>query len=149
MKKDIRYVPSPSTVVEGMLDLAALTSLDTLYDLGCGDGRIVIGAAARGARAVGIDIDPGLIARCQENARLAGCADSVEFRVGNFFQVDLSQATVITLYLLTSVNRALRSRLLALQPGTRLISHSFDMDDWLPDRMVTVDCKQLYLWTVP
>ncbi len=69
--------------------------------------------------------------------------------MGNFFQVDFSQATVITLYLLNSVNRALRSRLLALQPGTRLISHSFDMDDWLPDRMVTVDCKQLYLWTVP
>ncbi|MBT9584033.1 class I SAM-dependent methyltransferase [bacterium] len=149
MKKDIRYVPSPSAVVEGMLDLAALTSRDTLYDLGCGDGRIVIGAAARGARAIGFDLDPGLIARCHENARLARCSHNVDFRVGNFFQVDLSEATVIALYLLTSVNRALRSRLVALRPGTRVVSHSFDMGDWPADCMVTVDCKQLYLWTIP
>lgn len=148
MKKDIRYIPTPTAVVEAMLDLARLTPSDVLFDLGSGDGRIVIGAASRGARAVGIDLDPTLIRRSQDNAYRAGCSHRTEFRLGNFFLLDLGEATVITLYLLASVNRALRPRLLALRPGTRLISHSFGMDDWLPDSLTTVEHKELYHWTL-
>jgi len=113
LKKDIRYVPTPAVVVETMLDLAALTAQDTLFDLGCGDGRLVIGAAGRGARAVGVDLDPSLIRRSQAHAIHAGLAHRTEFRLANFFHAPPSMATVITLYLLTSVNRALRPRLRA------------------------------------
>jgi 2-polyprenyl-3-methyl-5-hydroxy-6-metoxy-1,4-benzoquinol methylase len=131
-----------------MLDLAALQAQDCLFDLGCGDGRLVIGAARRGARAVGVDLDASLVRRCQARAIEAGVSHRVEFRRDNFFEVDLQEATVITLYLLTSVNRALRPRLQALRPGTRIISHSFAMDDWQPDFMTVVECKELYHWTV-
>ena len=130
-----------------MLDLARITSEDVLFDLGCGDGRIVIAAAARGARAVGVDLDPSLVVRCRVNADRAGCTEQVEFLVANFFEVDLRRATVITLYLLSSVNRLLLPKLKALAPGVRVVSHSFEMGDWAPDRTIEVEHKMLYMWT--
>ncbi len=132
-----------------MLSLAEVGPQDVVFDLGCGDGRLVIAAAQRGARGVGIDIDPGLVARCQENARQAEQLERTEFRVGNLFETDLSKATVVMIYLLHSVNRRLLPNLRKeLAPGTRLVSHSFDMgDEWSADRRITVEDKWLFLWT--
>ena len=149
MKKDIRYVPTPPLVVETMLDMSELSPGDRLYDLGCGDGRILIAAAARGVQGVGIDIDPSLIARCRENARTAGCEELVHFEVGDLFRADLRPASVVTLYLLGSVNERLKPRLTALlRPGTRVVSHSFAMGDWEPDLVAMVEAKIVYRWTV-
>ncbi|MFN8608068.1 MAG: methyltransferase domain-containing protein [Vulcanimicrobiota bacterium] len=149
MKKDIRYVATPTGVVEAMLALAEVGPQDLVFDLGCGDGRLVVAAARRGARAVGIDIDPGLISRSEENARRANQQERTEFRRENLFHTDLSDATVVLLYLLHSVNRRLLPKLRReLRPGTRLISHSFDMGDWLADRQITVESKWVYRWTL-
>lgn len=148
---DVPYVPTPRPVVERMLELAAPTGEDFLIDLGSGDGRIPITAAQRfGTRGVGIDLDPRRIAEARENARRAGVADKVEFRQEDLFETDISGATILTLYLLPSVNLKLRPRLLQeLKPGTRVISHDWDMGDWRPDRTVRLGSKTLFKWVVP
>lgn len=147
---DVHFVPSPEDVVEAMLQLAAVGPEDVLYDLGCGDGRIVLAAARRGARAVGVDLDPSLIARCQASAEQAGVSDRVRFERQNFHDVDLSDATVVALYLAPDLNRKLRARLLEqLRPGARIISHGFTMGTWKPHRRQVVDGRNIYLWTIP
>jgi SAM-dependent methyltransferase len=147
---DVVYVPTPEPVVEKMLDLARVGKGDVVYDLGCGDGRIVVAAAQRGARrGVGIDIDPERIAEAKENVRAAGVSDRVEIIQGDLFELDLADATVVTLYLLPDLNLRLRPKLLALKPGTRIVSHAFDMGDWKPERKAEVDGKTVFFWTVP
>jgi SAM-dependent methyltransferase len=147
------YVPTPQEVVERMLELARVTKADVVYDLGCGDGRIVITAAKKyGARGVGVDIDPERIAESKANAERAGVAHLVEFRLEDAMRVDVSPATVVTLYLLSSSNLKLRPRLTQqLRPGARIVSHAFSMGDWLPDKQETfVDSngvsRYLFLW---
>ena len=134
------FVPTPMEVVEQMLAPARVGPGDVVYDLGCGDGRIVITAAKRfGARGVGIDIDPALVAESRRNADTAGVAAWAEFRQGDLFEADLQEATVVTLYILRGLNERLRPKLLReLRPGTRIVSHNFDMGDWLPDSAVEV-----------
>jgi len=149
------FVVTPQDVVVRMLELAGVTRRDVVYDLGCGDGRIVIEAARRyGARGVGIDIDPARIAEAEENARKAGVERLVTFRIQDALQTDVSDATVVTLYLLSSMNVRLRPRLTRqMKPGSRIVSHSFAMGDWEPD---VVDgftdqagtSQTLYLWTL-
>lgn len=147
---DVPYVPTRPNVVNGMLKMANLKKGDVLYDLGCGDGRIVVAAAKQyGVTAVGFDIDPERIAEANANAKAAGVADRVKFVNANLFKTDLSKATVITMYLLPTVNMQLRPKILALKPGTRIVSHAFDMGDWKPDRTEDVDGSTIYFWTVP
>ena len=148
---DVPYVPTPRPVVDKMLELAAPTAEDYLIDLGSGDGRIPITAAERfGTRGLGIDIDPRRIAEARENAERAGVTDKVEFRRENLFEADLSQATILTLYLLPSVNLKLRPKILEeLKPGTRVVSHDWDMGDWTPDRTVDLGNKTIHMWVVP
>jgi SAM-dependent methyltransferase len=148
---DVPYVPTRPELVEQMLKLANVKKTDVVYDLGCGDGRIVIMAAQKfGARAVGVDADPERIKEANANAEKAGVADRVKFVEGNLFNADIHDATVVTLYLLPDVNMRLRPKLLKdLKPGTRIVSHSFDMGDWKPDREIEVEGSRLYLWTVP
>jgi ribosomal protein L11 methylase PrmA len=148
---DVPYVPTPETVVSAMLRLAQVKKGDVLYDLGSGDGRIVIAAARRyGIRAVGIDIDPRRIAEANAKAREAGVANRVRFIRQDLFDADFSEATVVTLYLLPRLNLKLRPKLLAeLRPGTRIVSHGFDMGDWKPERVVEVGNNTIYLWVVP
>jgi SAM-dependent methyltransferase len=135
--------------VDEMLRLAEVNDKDFVIDLGSGDGRLVITAAQKfGARGLGMDIDANLVAESEENARLAGVADRVKFAQQDFFKADISQATVITMYLLPSVNMLLRPVLLGLKPGTRIVSHDFDLGDWPPDRKTTVR-KNTFLWIVP
>ncbi|KQT09445.1 class I SAM-dependent methyltransferase [Ramlibacter sp. Leaf400] len=150
-KLDVPYVPTPMEVVNKMLDMGKVGASDVLYDLGCGDGRIVVTAAKeRGARGVGIDIDPQRIAEANENAEKAGVKNRVEFRVGDLFQADFAPATVVTLYLLPDLNRKLRPQLWQqLKVGTRVVSHAFDMgDEWPPERTERVDFKTIYSWTI-
>lgn len=147
---DVPYVPTRQTVVDAMLKLANVKKGDVLYDLGCGDGRIVVTAARDyGATGVGFDIDPQRIAEANANAKSAGVADKVKFVNANLFDTDLNKATVITMYLLPTVNMKLRPKILALKPGTRIVSHAFDMGDWKPDRTETVDGATIHFWTVP
>ena len=153
---DVPFVPTPSEVVDEMLRLADVKSGDVLYDLGCGDGRIVIAAAKRyGVKAIGIDIDPVRIRESNENAAQAGLTGKVRFLQEDLFKADFKDATVITMYLLTSVNLRLRPKLLAeLRPGTRLVSHSFEMGDWRPDKTSAVstsfgDERDVHFWVVP
>jgi cyclopropane fatty-acyl-phospholipid synthase-like methyltransferase len=148
---DVPYVPTPPAVVTAMLQLAQVKKGDLVYDLGCGDGRIVIEAAKRyGARGVGIDIDPERIEEARKNAEEAGVSDRVEFRQQDLFEVDLRKANVVTLYLLQSVNMKLRPRLLdQLKPGARVVSHAFDMGDWEPRETVHVEGYTAYLWVIP
>jgi tRNA G37 N-methylase Trm5 len=149
-KLDVPFVPTPEPVVEQMLELAAVGPRDVVYDLGSGDGRIVVAAAKRGARAVGIDLDPDRVREARANARRAGVEGRVEFRQGDLFEVDLRPATVVTMYLLPDVNLELRPKLMReLKSGTRVVSHSFDMGDWKPTRTVEVDGRKVYLWIVP
>jgi SAM-dependent methyltransferase len=150
-EKDVPYVSSPYEVVEEMLKLANVQSNDVVYDLGCGDGRIVITAAQKyGAHGVGIDIDPVRIKEAWENARKAEVTDKVKFIERDLFEADISEATVVTLYLLRTVNLKLRPKLLAeLNPGTRIVSHAFDMGDWKAEKTSTVLGKEIYFWTVP
>ncbi len=147
---DVPYVPTPQVVVDEMLRLADVRADDFLIDLGSGDGRIPVTAAANfGARALGVDIDPGRIADSHANAKAAGVTDRVTFRQGNLFDLDLSPATVVTMYLLPEINRKLRPRLFQmLRPGTRVLSHDFDMGDWQPDRTVSVQ-RRIYYWVIP
>ena len=147
---DVPFVPTSQALVIEMLKLANVTKADTVYDLGCGDGRIVITAAKQfGAHGVGVDINPERIQEANENARRAGVADKVKFIEGDLFTADIHPATVMTLYLLPNVNMKLRPRLWKeLKPGTRVVSHSFDMEDWAPDKEVDSNGSRLYLWTI-
>jgi len=148
---DVAYVPTNQKVVDAMLEMAKVTKDDTIYDLGCGDGRIVITAAKDfGASGIGIEIRPELVERAGENARQAAVADKVKFIEADLFKTDFSRATVVMLYLSPSVNLRLRPRLLKqLKPGTRIVSHDFDMGDWKPEQTIKVGDATLYLWTVP
>ena len=148
---DVPYVPTPQSVVDRMLDMAKVTGEDYLIDLGSGDGRIPIAAAKRfGTKGMGVEIDPVRIQEAKTNAVNARVADKVEFRKQDLFETDLSQATVLTMYLLPRVNLQLRPRILnTLKPGTRVVSHSFDMGDWKPDQKIIVDGRPIYLWIVP
>jgi len=151
VKRDVPYVPSPNPVVDGMLHLAGVKAGDTVYDLGCGDGRIVIAAAKNhGAKGVGVDIDPERIKEARANAKTANVEDKVKFEQNDLFKANIADATVVTLYLLPDVNVRLKPKLLKeLKPGTRIVSHSFDMGDWKPEREEVVEGRHLYLWTVP
>lgn len=148
---DVPYVPTPPEVVDEMLRMAAVTKDDVVYDLGCGDGRIVIAAAKKyGARGVGVDIDPQRIKEANENARKEGVTDHVKFIQQDLFQTDLSEATVVTLYLLPDINLKLRPKLWReLRPGARVVSHAFTMGDWEPERTANVDGRMVYFWTIP
>lgn len=151
VKLDVPYVPTRPEVVNAMLKLANVTSKDVVYDLGCGDGRIVITAAKKyGATGKGIDINPERIAEAKANAAEAKVGDKVKFVVADLFKTDFSPASVVTLYLLNSVNMRLRPLLLSqLKPGTRIVSHAFDMGDWKPEKTLEVDGATIYLWTIP
>ena len=148
---DIFFAATPQRIVTAMLQLAAVTSDDIVYDLGSGDGRVVILAAQRfGARGVGIEIDPQLVARSRQLAREAGVGDTVTFIEGDFYQADLSQATVVTMWLSPRINEELAPKLRReLQPGARIVSHQFRMGEWMPDEQVTIDGEQVFLWKVP
>lgn len=148
---DVIYVPTPYEVVEEMLSIARVRKGDVLYDLGSGDGRIPVTAAKNyGIRAVGIDIDPQRIKEANENARKNRVTKLVSFKQENLFTTDFREATVVTLYLLPDLNRKLMPRLLSeLKPGTRIVSHQFDMGDWKPEKTVEVGSRTIYLWTVP
>ncbi|MGH7390014.1 MAG: SAM-dependent methyltransferase [Candidatus Rokuibacteriota bacterium] len=152
---DVPYVPTKEPIVDQMLKMASVRAGDVIYDLGCGDGRIVITAAKRfGIRGVGIDIDPERIAEANANAKQAGVADRVKFIQGDLFDAKIGDATVVTLYLLPDVNLKLRPKLLSeLRPGTRIVSHNYDMGDWKPQQTatLTVDGTEhtVYFWTVP
>jgi SAM-dependent methyltransferase len=146
------YVPTPADVVERMLDLASVTGQDVVYDLGSGDGRLVIAAARRGARGVGIDIDPERVTEAQANAKAAGVEHLTTFVLGDALQADVSEATVVTLYLLSSSNLRLRPMLTKqLRPGARVVSHAFGMGDWRAEKVDTFkdangSTRTLYLW---
>ncbi|HYD94107.1 MAG TPA: class I SAM-dependent methyltransferase [Noviherbaspirillum sp.] len=144
------YEPTPPYVVDRMLELAKVSENDLLYDLGCGDGRIVITAAQkRGSRGVGIDLDPQRIAEATENAEKAGLGNRVKFLVGDLYTSDFSDATVVTLFLWPHVNRKLRPILWRqLRPGARVVSHMWDMGEWLPDKTELADDRKIHVWTV-
>ncbi|MHC5743956.1 MAG: class I SAM-dependent methyltransferase [Nostoc sp.] len=148
---DVPYVPTPQPVVDAMLQVAKVNKNDVLYDLGSGDGRIVNTAAQKfGTRGIGIDINPERIQEANANAQKAGVTDRVKFVQQDLFTTDFSEATVVTLYLLPEVNAKLRPKLLSeLKPGTRIVSHAFDMGDWKPDQTLNVEGKTIYYWVVP
>ncbi|HJZ96027.1 MAG TPA: class I SAM-dependent methyltransferase [Candidatus Solibacter sp.] len=156
---DVPYVPTTEAAVDAMLKLAGVTKNDIVYDLGCGDGRIVIEAAKQyGARGVGIDIDPQRIAEANANAKRVGVEKLVRFEENDLFKADFKEATVVTLFLLSSVNQRLKPKLLGeLKPGTRVVSNTFDMGDWKPEKEFIVPntdddsflSHRLYLWTIP
>jgi SAM-dependent methyltransferase len=148
---DVPFVPTPQEVVERMLQMAKVGKDDVLYDLGCGDGRIVVTAAkAHGARGTGIDIDPERIGEARKNAEQAGVAGQVSFKVADLFETDISPASVVTLYLLPNINTRLRPRLWKqLKVGARVVSHAFDMGpEWPPDKTDSVDGRSIYYWTI-
>jgi len=155
---EVPYLPTTQPAVEAMLKLAGVTANDVVYDLGCGDGRIVVTAAKLyGARGVGIDIDPQRIREANENAKKTGVEQLVRFEENDLFKADIREASVVTLFLLSSVNARLRPKLLEeLRPGTRVVSNTFDMGEWKPEKEFTVDTgdegyfsRKLYLWTIP
>ncbi|WP_009630221.1 SAM-dependent methyltransferase [Synechocystis sp. PCC 7509] len=149
---DVVYVPTPQEVVDEMLALAKVTKNDVIYDLGSGDGRIPVTAAQKfGTRGIGIDINPERIQEANANAQKAGVSDRVKFLNQDLFTTDISQATVVTLYLLPELNVRLRPQLFKqLKPGTRIVSHDFDMGEWKPERTVqTKEGSTIYLWTIP
>jgi SAM-dependent methyltransferase len=148
---DVIFVPTPNEVVDKMLEMAKVTASDVVYDLGCGDGRIVITAAQKyGVRAIGVDIDPKRIAEATANAKAAKVTDKVRFIEGDLFETDISEASVVTLYLLTRLNEKLKPKLMKdLKPGTRVVSHAFDMGDWKPEQTAQVASSTVYLWRIP
>jgi SAM-dependent methyltransferase len=148
---DVRFVATPQEVVDAMLTAARVTSADIVYDLGSGDGRIVIAAAKKyGARGVGVEINPQLVAESNASARAAGVSHLVQFVQGDLFTADFSAATVVALYLSPSLNERIKPRLLReLRPGTRVVSHVYDMLGWTADQRVDVDGRWVFLWTVP
>ena len=152
--KDVIWVPTPQPVVEKMLDMAKVTAKDYVIDLGSGDGRTVITAAKRGSRALGIEYNPDMVELSKRNAAKEGVSDKATFVKADLFESDFSQADVITMFLLPSINISLRPKILGLRPGTRVVSNSFDMGDWKPDETtkVTRGCTgycTVYLWIVP
>jgi SAM-dependent methyltransferase len=148
---DVPYVPTPDEVVQTMLKLADVKKSDLVYDLGCGDGRIVITAAKQyGAHGVGVDINPDRIREARLNAKQAGVEALVKFVEGDLFDADIKDASVVTLYLLPSINLKLRPKLWHdLKPGTRVVSHAFDMGDWQPAKRDEADGRSVYFWTIP
>jgi precorrin-6B methylase 2 len=153
--KDVVWVPTPQAVVDKMLDMAKVTKADVVFDLGSGDGRTVITAAKRGARAYGIEYNPDMVTLSQNNAKAAGMSDRATFEKADLFETDLSRANVITMFLLPSINLKLRPKILDLKPGTRIVSNTFTMGEWKADETQTVDngcssswCTAL-LWIVP
>ena len=149
-KKIVPYVPSPQFVVDKMIDLAGVKPGDLVYDLGSGDGRIVITAAKKGAKAVGFEIDGDLVGESRANIKKAGVEALAEIRHQDILTVDFSEAAVVTMYLLPDVNLQLKPKLLSqLKPGSRIVSHSFDMGDWKPDKVERVEGRTIYLWTIP
>ena len=150
-KPDVHFVGTPQEVVDGMLRMAQVSKNDILYDLGSGDGRIVITAAKRyGTRGVGIDIDPERIQEAEANAQREGVSQLVKFRNEDLFEADIHEATVVTLYLLERLNEKLKPKLLAdLKPGTRIVSHAFSMGDWEPEKSADVNGRKIFMWTVP
>lgn len=156
---DVPYVPTTPEAVEAMLKLGQVKKTDLLYDLGCGDGRIVIAAAKNfGARGVGIDIDPQRIKEARENAKRAGVEDLVRFELGDLFEAKFGDATVVTLFLLPRINLKLKPKLLEqLKPGTRVVSNTFDMGEWKAEKEAGVDSedfdtglsRRFFLWTIP
>lgn len=153
---DVPYVPTPQDVVEAMLNVAQVNSSDFLIDLGSGDGRIVVTAASKfGARGFGVDLNPKRIAEALDNAKAAGVSDRAQFFQKNLFETDFSQATVVTMYLLPDVNLQLRPKVLDMKPGTRIVSHDFDMGEWKPDQAITMRSNitgysdRIYFWVVP
>ncbi len=147
--KDVIWVPTPEELVKAMLDMAKVTPNDYLYDLGSGDGRIVIAAAKRGVKAVGIEYNPDMVELSKKNAEKEGVSAKATFMKADIFETDFSQATVITMYLLPSLNMKLRDKILAMKPGTRIVSHAFNMEDWEPDQTANVEERTAYLWIVP
>ena len=152
--KDVIWVPTPDDVVDRMLTMAQVTPQDFVMDLGAGDGKIAIAAAKKfGARAVGIEYNPDMVKHANANAQAAGVAGNGQGRAlirhADIFQTDFSQATVITLYLLPALNMKLRPQILAMRPGTRIVSHSFSMEDWEADEISTLDGRRAYYWMVP
>jgi cyclopropane fatty-acyl-phospholipid synthase-like methyltransferase len=149
---DVIYVPTPQPVVDAMLELAKVKQSDVVYDLGSGDGRIVITAATKyGASGVGFEIDPALVKKARANAAAAGVSDRVRFVTQDLFTADLSRASVVTLYLLQSINERLRPKLVRqLKPGARIVSHVFNMGpEWPAEQTVTVDRSRIFLWSIP
>jgi len=153
--KDVVWVPTPQAVVDKMLDMAKVTKADVVFDLGSGDGRTVITAAKRGARAYGIEYNPDMVTLSQNNAKAAGVSDRATFEKADLFETDLSRANVITMFLLPSINLKLRPKILDLKPGTRIVSNTFTMEDWQADETATVTdgcssswCTALF-WIVP
>lgn len=151
VKKDVPYVPTPQPVVDRMLEMAGVKKGDVVYDLGCGDGRIIVTAAKKhGATGIGVDIDPARIKECHENAKAAGVTDKVKFIQQDLFTMEFKDANVLAMYLLPEVNMKLRPKILdGMKPGSRIVSHSFDMDDWKPDEEDQVDDSTIYFWIVP
>jgi len=150
VRLDVPYVPTSQTTVDEMLKIANVTAKDYVIDLGSGDGRIVVSAAKLGATAMGVDINPQRIKESHENAKAAGVTDKVKFFQQDLFQTKFSDATVLTMYLLPSVNLRLRPTILGeMKPGTRIVSHDFDMGDWKPDQFKDLGTDQVYFWLVP
>lgn len=148
-RKIVPFVPTPQRVVDKIIDMAGVKKGDVVYDLGSGDGRIVIAAAKKGAKAVGFEIDPELIGTSRDNIKKAGVEERAEIRNQDILTADLSGASVITMYLLPDVNLKLKPKLLRqLKPGSRVVSHAFDMGDWKPDKIEQVDGRTLYLWNI-
>jgi 2-polyprenyl-3-methyl-5-hydroxy-6-metoxy-1,4-benzoquinol methylase len=146
---DVIYVPTRQSVVDAMLKVTGVKAGDVLYDLGCGDGRIPVSAAKLGARAVCIDIDPRRTAEANENVKKNNVGDRVRVLNQDLFATDISEATVVSLYLLPSLNLKLRPTLWkTLKPGTRIVSHDFDMGDWKPEQTLNVDGATVYYWTI-
>lgn len=148
--KDVIWVPTPDDVVERMLRMAQVTANDYVIDLGAGDGKIAIAAAKKfGARSLGIEYDPGMAKHAQRNVEKAGVAARTRIVQGDIFVTDFTQASVITMYLLPALNLKLRPQILAMRPGTRVVSHSFNMEDWEPDEVSSFDGRRAYFWLVP
>jgi SAM-dependent methyltransferase len=147
--KDVIWLPTPNELVIKMLDLGQVTAKDVVIDLGSGDGRTVIAAAKRGARALGIEYNPDMVEFATRAAQKEGVAGKARFVKADIFEADFSEATVITMYLLTSLNAKLRPKILDLKPGTRIVSHAFDMGDWKADNTAVVEGRSAYLWIVP
>src|SRR5499425_298579 len=152
--KDVVWVPTPQALVDKMLDMAKVTPKDYVIDLGSGDGRTVITAAKRGAKALGIEYNPDMVELSKRNAAKEGVSDKASFVKADLFESDFSQATVVTMFLLPDINIKLRPKILDLKPGTRIVSNSFDMEEWKPDETIEADkgCTSwctAYLWIVP
>jgi SAM-dependent methyltransferase len=147
--KDVIWLPTPEALVERMLAMAQVGPRDVLYDLGSGDGRLVIAAARHGARSVGVEFNPDLVAVSERRARENGVAGKARFVQGDIFETDFSEATVVTLYLLPSLNLRLRPMLLRMRPGTRVVAHAFGMEDWAPDESSRAERRTAHLWIVP